>query len=64
MTDKLKITWTKSCIGSPRKVRETIHGLGLNRLNQTVIRSDTPEIRGMVKKVIHLVNVQEIENNS
>ncbi len=61
MTAKLKITWKKSTIGYPKKIRETIKGLGLRKLNQTVIRSNRPEIRGMVKKVIHLVDVTEIQ---
>ena len=60
MAGKLEITWKKSTIGSPKKVRDTIRGLGLKRLNQTVVRSDLPEIRGMVKKVIHLLDVKEI----
>ncbi len=60
MAGKLEITWKKSTIGSPKKVRDTIRGLGLKRLNQTVVRSDLPEIRGMVKKVIHLLDIKEI----
>jgi len=60
MSGKLEITWKKSSIGSPETMRQTIRGLGLKRLNGTVIRKDCPEIRGMVKKVIHLVDVREI----
>ncbi len=62
MTDKLKITWMKSNIGGPHKLMDTIRGLGLRRLHHTVIRSDRPEIRGMVKKVIHLVRVEEFQD--
>ncbi|MBN1356453.1 50S ribosomal protein L30 [bacterium] len=61
MAKKLKITWKRSNNSGPAKFDPIIRGLGLRRLNQTVIRSNIPEIRGMVKKVIHLVDVQEIE---
>jgi large subunit ribosomal protein L30 len=44
-----------SLIGCPDKQRATVRGLGLRRLHQVVERADTPEIRGMVKKVPHLV---------
>ena len=58
--NKLEITWKKSMIGRPKKLLETIRGLGLRKLNQTVVRSDLPEIRGMVKKVINFVEVKTI----
>jgi large subunit ribosomal protein L30 len=61
MIKKLQITWKRSTIGYPNSVKEVVKGLGLRKLHQTVIRSNTPEIRGMVKKVIHLLNVSEIE---
>jgi large subunit ribosomal protein L30 len=61
MAIKLKVTLKKSNIGGPRKFDPIIRGLGLRRLNHTVIRSNTPEIRGMVKKIIHLLDVEEIE---
>ncbi len=64
MATKLKITWKRSTIGYPKKIHEIIRGLGLKSLHHEVIRSNTPEIRGMVKKVIHLVDVQEIETTS
>ena len=54
----LKIKWVRSDIGFPVRVRETIRGLGLRRLQQVVERPDTPEIRGMLHKVRHLVEVQ------
>jgi large subunit ribosomal protein L30 len=44
-------------IGCPEKQRATVRGLGLRRMNQVVERLDTPEIRGMVKKVPHLVAI-------
>ncbi len=58
---KLKITWVKSGIGYAKDQKATIAALGLKRLNQTVERPDTPDIRGMVKKVSHLVKAQEVE---
>lgn len=58
---KLKITWTKSTIGSPEAHRKVIQALGLRRLNQTVERVDTPSIRGMVHKVRHLVTVGKVQ---
>jgi large subunit ribosomal protein L30 len=61
MASKLEITWKKSNIGGKSMFDETIRGLGLRKLHQTVIRANIPEIRGMVKKVMHLVDVREIE---
>jgi large subunit ribosomal protein L30 len=58
---QLKITWKKSGIGCPADQRRVIKALGLRRLHHTVIHGNTPSIRGMVNKVIHLVNVEEID---
>ncbi|MDZ7642355.1 MAG: 50S ribosomal protein L30 [Desulfurivibrio sp.] len=58
--NELKLTLRKSAIGSPAKMRQTLTGLGLTRTNKTITRRDTPEIRGMVAKVRHLVDVEEI----
>ncbi len=57
---KLKITQVKSEIGFSRKQRIILRGLGLTKRGKTVIRKDTPEIRGMIQKVIHLINIEEI----
>ncbi len=57
---KLIITWTKSGIGYSQRQKDTIRALGLHRLNQTVEHPDTPEFRGMVAKVRHLVKVEEV----
>ena len=57
---QLKITWKKSCIGYPENQRKIIRSLGLRRLHHSVVHGDTPSIRGMVNKVIHLVNVEEV----
>jgi large subunit ribosomal protein L30 len=55
----LKIQWVVSFVGCTRDMRATIRGLGLRRLHHTVVRQDTPAIRGMVHKVRHLVKVEE-----
>ena len=56
---KLKITLVKSAIARPGKHKAVILGLGLRKLNHSVIRLDTPQIRGMINKVSHLVAVEE-----
>jgi len=59
MTGKLKITLVKSIIGRPEKHRKILRGMGLIKLNRTVELENTPAIRGMVKKVSHLVSAKE-----
>ena len=59
MAKKLKITQTKSASGHPADQRATVRALGFRRMQQTVIHNDTPQIRGMVFKVRHLVRVEE-----
>lgn len=61
MEKKLKITLVKSYIGRPQKQRQVLRGMGLGKLNKTVLLKDTPEIRGMVSKVSHLVFMEEVE---
>jgi large subunit ribosomal protein L30 len=58
---QLKITQTKSIIDNPERQKRTIEALGLKRIRHTVIKDDTPQIRGMIRKVQHLVSVEEIE---
>jgi len=60
---KLKITLVKSYIGRPQKQRQVLRGMGLGKLNRTVMLKDTPEIRGMINKVSHLVLMEELEGN-
>jgi large subunit ribosomal protein L30 len=60
MANELKITLKKSVIGSTEKIRATAIGLGLTKTNKTIVRKDTPQIRGMISKVQHLVEVEEI----
>ncbi len=58
MSDKIKVTLVKSGIGKNKKIRQTLIGLGLNKLNKTVILNNTPAIRGMIEKVSFLVRVE------
>jgi len=60
----LKITLVRSQIGVPRKLRKVIAGLGLRKTNSMVLRKDTPEIRGMIFKIKHLVEVAEAEGDA
>ncbi len=59
MGKMIKVKMVKSLITRPEKQRKIIRGLGLNKLNSTVTLVDTPEVRGMIHKVIHLVSVEE-----
>lgn len=59
-TNQMKITLIKSGIGRPGRQKKTLIGLGLTKLNRAVVRDDTPENRGMVNKVSHLVSVEAI----
>ncbi|MDA8139412.1 MAG: 50S ribosomal protein L30 [Desulfobacteraceae bacterium] len=61
MTAKLKVTLRKSMIGRPEKHRSVLRGLGLTKLNKTVELENTPAIRGMILKVLHLVEAEEIK---
>ena len=58
---KLKITLTRSLIGSRQDQRATVRALGLGKLNSTAVQEDNPTIRGMIHKVRHLVKVEEVE---
>ena len=58
---ELKVTQTKSTIGTKPKQRGTIRALGLGRIGQSNTLPDRPEIRGMIAKVPHLVSVQEVK---
>ena len=60
---KLKIKQIRSYIGRPEKHRRVLRGLGLGKLHRTVLLNDTPEIRGMAQKVIHLIAMDEVEGN-
>ncbi|MEU7134549.1 50S ribosomal protein L30 [Streptomyces sp. NPDC046261] len=58
---RLKVTQVKSYIGSKQNHRDTLRSLGLKRMNDTVVKEDRPEIRGMVHTVRHLVTVEEVD---
>ncbi len=60
-TTKLKVTQVRSRIGSRASQRDTLTTLGLRRINDTVVKEDRPEIRGMVATVAHLVTVEEVK---
>lgn len=59
MANKLQVTLTKSPIGEKPKTRATVRGLGLRKIRQTVEHNDTPDVRGMLHKVRHLVSVEQ-----
>lgn len=56
---KLFVTWKKSTIGRPGVQARTIKALGLRKLGQTVMHEDSPQVRGMIQSVIHLVELSE-----
>ena len=58
MVDTIKVTLVKSGIGRDKKIRETLRGLGLTKLNKTVTLKNTPAIRGMVNKVSFMVRIE------
>ena len=58
---KLKVIQTKSIIDRPEKQKKIIEALGLGRPNWERLHNDTPQIRGMIKKVTHLVKVEEVK---
>ncbi|NLI68836.1 MAG: 50S ribosomal protein L30 [Bacilli bacterium] len=60
MSKKLEITLKRSVIGRKEDQKRTVEALGLKKLNDTVVHDDTPQIRGMVNKVSHLVTVKEV----
>ncbi len=61
MEKALRIILRKSMIGRREHQRRVLAGLGLRRIDQSVVRPDTPAIRGMIAKVAHLVDVQQVD---
>ncbi len=57
---KLRVKYVRSSIGYPKDQKATVRALGLRKLQQTVEHEDQPAVRGMIHKVIHLVQVEEI----
>ena len=60
MAKTLKITLRKSTIGEKPRIRATVESLGLRKIRQSVERPDTPDVRGMVNRARHLLDVEEI----
>ncbi len=61
MAKKIKVTLVRSTIDRQASQKETVRGLGLRRLHHTVVLEDTPAIRGMIRKVQHLLDVEPAE---
>ena len=58
---RLKVTQRRSVIDRPKDQKVTVRRLGLHRINDSVIKEDRSDIRGMIAKVRHLVDVEEVE---
>jgi large subunit ribosomal protein L30 len=58
---KLRVTQRRSVIDRPKDQKVTIRRLGLHRIRDSVIKDDTPDVRGMIAKVQHLVEVEEVD---
>ena len=58
---RLEITQRRSAIGRAKNQKATIEALGLKRLHHQVVHEDSPQIRGMIAKVSHLLEVEEVE---
>lgn len=62
MAKKLKVTQIRSLIGSIPKHRRTMKALGFHRMQETLEKADTPQIRGMLRQIRHLVKVEEVDS--
>ena len=58
---KLRVTQIRSVIDRPKDQKDTVRRLGLHRINDSVVKDDTPSVRGMIAKVHHLVEVEEVD---
>ena len=58
---QLRITLVRSPLGNTLKHKATVRAMGLNRMHQTVVQTDTPQLRGMLAKVAHMVTVEEVK---
>ena len=59
---RLKVTQVRSTIGSKHNQRESLRTLGLRKIRQSVVRDDSPEVRGLIHTVRHLVTVEEVDS--
>jgi large subunit ribosomal protein L30 len=57
---KLRVTQVRGLAGKPKRQRDTVRALGLRRIRHAVVKEDRPEIRGMIARVRHLVDVEEV----
>ncbi|HEY7661106.1 MAG TPA: 50S ribosomal protein L30 [Actinomycetota bacterium] len=60
---KVRVTQVRSVIHRPKDQKATIRRLGLHRINDSVVKEDRPEVRGMISKVRHLVRVDEVDDD-
>ena len=60
MAKELKITLVKSTIGEKPKTRATVETLGLRKINQVTVRPDTPDVRGLINRARHLLDIEEV----
>jgi large subunit ribosomal protein L30 len=63
MSPQLRVTQVRSVIDRPKDQKATVRRLGLHRINDSVVKEDRPEIRGMIEKVKHLVTVEEVSGD-
>jgi large subunit ribosomal protein L30 len=61
MAKQIKITQIRSIIDRIEPQKRTIKALGLGRPNRSVVKNDTPQVRGMIRKVAHLVSVEDVQ---
>jgi len=64
MDKMITVKWVRSVIGRIDDQKKTIRGLGFKRLHQTLMLPDRPEVRGMINRVLHLVEVNPVRNSS
>lgn len=60
MSKKVEITLTRSIIGTTEVQRKTVEALGLKKIHESVVREDSPSVRGMINRVSHLLAVKEV----
>lgn len=58
---RLRVTQVRGLAGKPQRQRDTVRALGLRRIRHAVVKEDRPEIRGMIARVRHLVDVEEVQ---
>lgn len=61
MMAQVKVTLTRSLIGYPKDQRATVKALGLTKIRSSVVKEDSPALRGMLHKVAHIVKVEEVQ---